>query len=83
LTEIARRTTVLPAAFYTRGFFLFTLAVTIVYAVVYVMTDMYLFWDGASISLAMAIGQPWHLFWCNFPGRFAYQRRGLLLFFRD
>lgn len=61
----------LPAWLYSSTFFWFTVAVTIVYSVVYVTTNLNLFFDGSAFSAAVASGRPWELCWCNFPGRFA------------
>lgn len=61
----------LPAWLYSSTFFWFTVAVTVVYSVVYVTTNLNLFFDGSSFSVAVASGRPWQLCWCNFPGRFA------------
>jgi hypothetical protein len=66
----AVQSTLLPTAFHSRAFFWFTLAVSIGYAIVYVVTDLNLFYDGAGFSFLVATSRPWDLFWCNFPGRF-------------
>jgi hypothetical protein len=66
----AFQSTLLPRAFHSLAFFWFTLAVSIAYAVVYVATDLILFYDGAGFSFLVATGRPWELFWCNFPARF-------------
>ena len=63
--------TILPGGFHSPTFFWCALVFNAAFATVYVATDLNLFYDGSFFSLTIAVGRPWNLLWCNFPGRFA------------
>lgn len=77
-TGATGRTRLLPAAVYSPVFFWFTLAVSILYAAVFVATDLNLFYDGGLFSAVVAVGRPWEIYFCNFPARLGAYSLGVI-----